>query len=341
MSSVISQTEPNVKPSTLFTGDNLEVLRGLDDDIFDLIYLDPPFNSDRDYDVVYANGANKRGRERAFKDTWTEDDVTYQEIGELARREPALYRFIHTVGDINGESHYAYLNMMGMRLIELRRVLKPTGSVYLHCDPTMSHSLKLVMDAIFGGRNFRNEIVWFHPDTPGRPRRDFARKNDIILRYVAGREWVFNADAVRSPIQADSVERYKTARVLGGRSYVGGAAATKGKVPETTWRMPAVKGNSRERVGWPTQKPLALLRRVIAASSNAGDWVLDPFCGSATACVAAAQLEREWVAIDISPLAVDLAKERLQNEAPEARRAVIARDDAPRRRSAGGRDTLN
>jgi len=317
------QNEPNVKPSTLFTRDNLEVLRGFDDEIFDLIYLDPPFNSNRDFNVIYEVGENNPVQEEAFKDTWTMDDVTIAEIDELASCAPQLHGVIKAVSVINGDSHGAYLTKMAVRLIELHRVLKQTGSIYLHCDPTMSHSLKLVMDAIFGVRNFRNEIIWSY-QTGGVSKRWFGRKHDVLLFYSKTDKYKIDLTRVKEKRSAEVLRRLSN----------GVESATRAKdeerLPFDVWGIPALNAMSKERTGWPTQKPLELLRRIVEASSNEGDWVLDPFCGCATTCVAAAELKRNWVGIDASPIAVDLVKTRLKKKLETQN--VIARDDVPKRK---------
>ena len=208
-----------------------------------------------------------------------------------------------------------YLTAMGVRLFEMRRLLKPPGSIYLHCDPTASHYLKLVMDSLFGKGNFRNEIVWHYPASPSTTRRDFPRKHDIILRYVVSKA-VFNADAVRIPYSEASLKR---AEYAANKSTVLGGTKIKlnkiGKLPPSVWAdIPQSYRLRKEYTGYPTQKPLALLERIIKASSNEGDVVLDPFCGCATACVAAERLNRQWVGIDISPSAEDITKLRLSEE---------------------------
>jgi adenine specific DNA methylase Mod len=187
-------------------------------------------------------------------------------------------RNIKSVVDFVGrDSLSAYLVMMTIRLIEMKRVLKPTGSIFLHCNPTASYYLKIIMDTIFGLGNFTNEIIWFHPDTPGRPERYLPRKHDTILWYVKNEDhWTFNDSEVRVPILDASKVRYRTFRVLGGRKYIGGKSAEIGKIPEDVWQIPAVKQNSEEALGYPTQKPLALLERIINASSNKGILFLTP-----------------------------------------------------------------
>ncbi len=240
----------------------------------------------------------------------------------------------------HGRGMAAYLGMMAQRLVEMRRILKPTGSVYLHCDPTASHYLKMLMDSVFGAARHRNEIVWCYtgPGSPGM--RQFNRKHDTLLWYSAGSEWTFNRDAVRVPHKKLNTNRagamIADALTPEGRD----AYLALGKVPETWWPDFSPVGRlKRERVGYPTQKPLALLDRIIRASSNEGDVVLDPFCGCATAAVAAERLQRRWIGIDVSPKAAELVTTRLQgilDEVPLYRTGdVIHRTDQPARTDLG------
>ena len=325
----------------------------------DLIYLDPPFNSNK----VYSAPIGSEVAGATFKDAWTLDDVDMAWHGEIADREPAVYAAIEAAPLTHTKSMKAYLCMMAVRLLELRRVLKPTGSIYLHCDPTASHYLKALMDGLFGAAKFRNEIIWkrqsAHSDSKG-----FGKVVDSLLFYGPP----INKDAVRVLLNPDYVRnfyRHKdklgvyrmgdlTAKGLSGGGYdyefhghigpwrypkhrmlelerqgrihlpakVGGIPAlkrylegNKGQVPSAIWAdIRPVSAQGKERTGYPTQKPLALLARVIKASSNPGDIVLDPFCGCATALVAAEQLQRQWIGIDLSPLAAKLVVSRLQQE---------------------------
>ncbi|MYA25036.1 MAG: site-specific DNA-methyltransferase [Acidimicrobiales bacterium] len=255
---------PNWANRTLFHADNLAVMRGMNSETVDLIATDPPFNKGKDFHATpdsLAAGAK-------FQDRWSwQRDVHEEWTDQIADDYPKLMEAIESARYAHSDGMGAFMCFMSVRLLEMQRLLKPTGSLYLHCDPTASHYLKACMDAIFGYRHFRNEIVWFYPDSPGRPRRDFARKHDIILRYAKSDDWVFNADDVRVPILDASKDRYKTPRVIGGRSYTGGEAADIGKIPETVWRMPVVKQNSKQAYGYPTQKPLPLYERIIAAST--------------------------------------------------------------------------
>ena len=183
-------TKPNWKNRTMWTGDNIEILRGFNSDCVDLVYLDPPFNSKHNYAAPI--GSEAAGAE--FRDTWTLDDVDVAWHGLIAEESPNLYKVIDAAMT---DSDRAYLIYMAVRIIEMKRVLKDTGSIYLHCDPTMSHYLKLMMDAIFGRGKFRNEIVWCY-GSPGQPEKHFPRKHDVLLFY-SGEDSIFNKDAVLVP----------------------------------------------------------------------------------------------------------------------------------------------
>ena len=251
----------------------------------------------------------------------------------IADEQPAMYQVLQAAGMTHGKGMQSYLCMMAVRLQQMKRVLKDTGSIYLHCDPTASHYLKLVMDAIYGTRNFRNEIIWAYRGG-GSPKKDFGRRHDVILRYSVTNDYRFVPDAVRIPYQAEGIGR--TDDAMWGR-HKGSDKVYKphalGKVPEDWWPINVLNANDPERMGYPTQKPLVLLERIIKASSNEGDIVLDPFCGCATACVAAENLDRHWIGIDISPKAVELVNMRLQQSMGDLfhNRLVTARTDVPRR----------
>ena len=233
------------------------------------------------------------------------------------------------------DSDKSYLAYMSPRLIEMKRILKSTGSIYLHCDPTMSHHLKMVMDAIFGRENFRNEIIWCYTG-PGSPRmRQFNRKHDNIFWYSKGDTWTFNKDDVRIP-HADGGP-HSGGFGEGGKRPDDPSYSISGKIPETWWSDIALAVRSKnENTGYPTQKPLKLLRRVIEASSNPGDTVLDPFCGCATTLVAADGLNhpRNWVGIDVSPKAVELVVERIKG-AQGMFEDIKPRRDLPQRTDMG------
>ena len=254
----------------------------------------------------------------AFEDTWRWDDAAQDRVDSLERaaghQAHRVIKGLHTaLGDCG---MLAYLSYIAERLVEIHRVLKNTGSVYLHCDPTASHYLKAVMDAVFGGRSFRNEIVWCY-SRPSAPRqRQLSRVHDIVFWYSKGSAWTFNPDEIRQPYAAKSWERdgYDSTASKVAEGVV--QLNPRGKFPESWIYIPPLKGNAKEYVGYPTQKPLALLERIIKASSNDGDLVLDPFCGCGTTVAAAHKLNRRFVGIDISHFAIDIVREkRLKNKA--------------------------
>ena len=302
---------------TLFLEDNLPVLRGLDSDSIDLVATDPPFNKG----VPAFTGTMKAGQNVEFKDVWNwDEDVHVDWINDLRQRHPSLFNVIHYANAVAGDDMGAFLCWMAVRVLEMHRVLKDTGSMYLHCDPTASHYLKAMMDAIFGRKNFRNEIVWGYTG-PGSPRmRQFNRKHDTIFWYSKGKQWTFNSDDVRLPYK-DPNQRPRKAFDTGSAFEPESidALRKRGKIPETWWTDIAVAVRSpKERTGYPTQKPLRLYKRMIQASSNPGDIVLDPFAGCATTCVAAEQLGRQWIGIDIREESGDVIRERLEREVSES-----------------------
>ena len=283
---------------TLFTGDNLYVLRGMNSESVDLIYLDPPFNSNANYAAPI--GSEAAGA--AFKDTWTLDDVDAEWHGQIADEHPGLYKIIDAAGASHSKGMQAYLIMMAIRLIEMQRVLRPTGSIYLHCDPTASHYLKALMDCVFGRTNFRNEIVWYK-GYRGTPRANrWQQEHDIILMYGGdARTWNKPISAYKDASMArynktdGDGKRYaliKRRRTDGTVYY--GKCYPQGKPAGDVIDIPTLAATDSERTGYPTQKPLALLERIIRASSKEGDFVFDPFCGCATTLVAAEKLSRNW-----------------------------------------------
>ena len=374
----------NFADRTIWTGDNLEILRGLNSASVDLIYLDPPFNSNRNYAAPVGSAAAGA----AFKDTWTLSDLDVAWMGLIADEQPAMYQVLQAARLTHGKGMQSYLCMMAVRLLEMRRVMKDTGSVYLHCDPTASHYLKLLMDSIFGERNFRSEIVWkrtsAHNDG-AQGRRQHGRVHDIIIFYSNSEKWAWNpiftdydrdyVDRFYRHIEPETGRRYRLSDMTGRGGAAKGnpeyevmgvtrywaysqenmqAMIDAGRVVQTRpGVVPAYKRylnempgvplqdlwvdigplapQAKERIGYPTQKPLALLERIIKASSNEGDVVLDPFCGCATACVAADKLGRRWIGIDISPKAVELVNMRLQEAMGDLfhNRWFTARTDIP------------
>ena len=281
--------------NTLYCGDNLEVLRRhIGDETIDLVYLDPPFKSNKSYSLLFVphSGLPSTAPIRAFDDTWTWDERTAQAYEEAVGHGPeAVARAMRAFRGLLGENDMlAYLAIMAPRLAELRRVLRPTGSIYLHCDWTASAHLRLLMDAVFGPRNFLNNIVWCY-GLGGSSARYWPRKHDDILWYskTPGKH-CFEASQVPATSQ----------RMKGELK----------KAPDY-WHIPAINNMARERLGYPTQKPEALLKRIIESSSRPGDVVLDPFCGSGTTLAAAAQLGRRWIGIDIADVAIDATRRRL------------------------------
>ena len=298
---------PNWKNQTIWTGDNLNVMRGMNSAAVDLIYeIDPPFNSKANY----AAPIGSKAAGAAFKDTWGLDDVNLAWHGEIKHEYPGLYSLLKATREIHGNSMMSYLIYMAIRLMEMRRLLKDTGTIYLHCDPTASHYLKLLMDAVFGKTQFRNEIIWCYAGG-GIPKRDFPRKHDVIYRY--SRTDVYSYNPIYRPYSLGTVKRGRTA--VKGKYFDLGLREE--GTPTNDWWTDVQKITSPtdpEKTGYPTQKPLALLDRIIKASSDEGDIVLDPFCGCATACIAAQGLKRQWVGIDISPKAADLVVDRMKRE---------------------------
>ncbi len=364
-----------LRTNLLYFGDNLEWLQQpgrFPDESVDLIYLDPPFNSNRSYNVLFKESDVRESQSQihAFEDSWSWDrEGRVQQVFEQfmleAPEKPAkmLRAMIEALGynDVT-----AYLTMMAPRLVELHRVLKPTGSLYLHCDPTAGPYLRLILDATFAAKNFRNEVVWKRFSAKNDPIR-YGRNHDTILFYTKSREFTWHpiygpfeenyVDDNYRYVEAETGRRYRrgdlTANKPGGdvdyewqgkRPYKGRHWAysranmdqmlAEGRIEFRNTGMPVFKryldempgvpmqdiwtdirlhSGSKERLGYPTQKPLALLERIVSASSNPGDVVLDPFCGCGTAVHAAHKLGRRWIGIDITPIATDLIKRRMED----------------------------
>ena len=295
----------------MWTGDNLDILRGLNDNCIDLVYADPPFNSNKNYEAPI--GSKAAGA--AFKDTWTLSDVDLAEHGEIADREPRVYSAIETAGVVHSKGMKSYLIMMAVRLLEIRRVLKPSGSVYLHCDPTAEAYLRILCDAVFGKAGFLNAITWSYRRWPNKTRR-YQRMHDTLLFYsCTPGEHTFNVDhepPAESTMRVWRGQKQKLAPGATAKTVDGTPSA--GLPQRDVFNIGFVAPRAKERTGYPTQKPLALLDRIIKASSNPGDVVLDPFCGCATACVSAESLHRKWIGIDLSPVAATLVESRLRDQ---------------------------
>lgn len=322
-----------MKNRTLYFGDNLEILRKrIPDESFDLIYLDPPFNSNRSYNVLFKEGLqDSPAQVRAFEDSWhwtQESKSTFDYL--VMKTNENISNLMQAFEKLVGHNDMlAYLTMMTVRLIELRRVLKKTGSIYLHCDPTASHYLKIVMDAIFGKKNFRNELIWLYK---GRElsHKSYSRKHDVILFYTKTDKYTFNWNKILEPLEESS--RRALARYKDKKGYFivrykkGGGFAPLEKEGKDTYRQYVPEGvpprdwfyadyaRKSEQLGYPTQKPETLLERIIKASSSEYEWVLDPFCGCGTTVAVAEKLKRNWVGIDITALAINLIRHRLKNQ---------------------------
>jgi site-specific DNA-methyltransferase (adenine-specific) len=367
-----------ITKNTLFYGDNLDILREyLLDESVDLIYLDPPFNSSRSYNVLFKNeaGTESQAQITAFEDTWHWNLAAEQTYSYLITRTPDhISKMIAALRNFIGTNQMmAYLVMMTVRLVELHRVLKPTGSLYLHCDPTASHYLKIILDTIFSPENLRAEIIWKRTSAHSSANRHGA-VHDTLLFYSRSSQYTWNQQY--QPYDDDYIEtffehvdpdgrRWKRTDLTGagiangesGKPWRGIDVTAKGRhwafvppeldrldaagrihwpkkaggmprlkqyledmpgVPlQDVWTdIPPIHNLSTERLGYPTQKPLALLERVVAASSNDGDVVLDPFCGCGTAIAAAQKLGRKWIGIDITHLSIALMKYRLTDMFP-------------------------
>lgn len=323
--------QETIKPRTIFCHDNLPILRGMNSESVDLIYLDPPFNKGKRFHAPIGTTAEGA----TFNDIWSPSVVKDKLHNELNDTRPDIYKYLEAVENIGSKSAKYYLIFMAVRLMEMKRILKPIGSIFLHCDPTASHYLKILMDTIFGNGNLINEIIWCYTG-PGSPKmRQFNRKHDTIFWYSAAEKWIFNKDEARTPHKD------------GGPHAGGFVGASKkpndpeygatGKVLETWWTDIAIAARSKnEYLGYPTQKPKKLLDRIIKVSSNEGDLVLDPFCGCATTCIAAEKLNRQWIGIDSAEKAYDLVKSRLNKEVLgdldyRSRGKPILRTDVPAR----------
>jgi DNA modification methylase len=306
-----------VEPNLLYYGDNLDVLRRhLKDQSVDLVYLDPPFNSNATYNLLFEERGEKAAAQvQAFTDTWewnTDARQAYEEIVEAGGNVADTMRAFRTM--LGSSDMLAYLSMMAPRLIELHRVLKLDGSIYLHCDPTASHHLKLLLDAVFGPDNFVNEIIWHYRKWPAGSFT-FQRNHDVILFYSRSRtrDRVFNQLYMdRAP---STLKRFGTAKIVSGHDDAGRRVPSQmapnpseGVRMDDVWdigRVPPIKQL------FPTEKPAPLLERILTASSNPGDLVLDPFCGCGTTVDVAQALGRRWIGIDITHLSIGLIKHRL------------------------------
>ena len=309
----------NVENRTIFCDDNLDVMRGINSECIDLIYLDPPFNKNKEFTAPIGSSAEGA----SFKDIFREDDLKYEWVQAIREDMPDLFHYLSGIKGVGQPYNFAYLAYMAIRLIECQRVLKPTGSIYLHCDPTMSHYLKTTMDCIFGEENFRNEIIWQRGTASGGKAggNKAVPNHDTLLHYVMdASNFVYNRQYI--PYTKEYIEqrfRYTDEQGRRYRKQLNDRKQylddSKGKPISDVWTdVYPVNPMAKEKTGYPTQKPLSLLERIIRASGNEGDVILDPFCGCATTCVAAERLGRTWIGIDISIKAYELVQERLAKE---------------------------
>ena len=377
-------TNPSpISQNTLYYGDNLNILREyIASESVDLIYLDPPFNSNRNYNVLFKDesGIDSEAQITAFEDTWHWNNAAEQAYHELiTQSSDHVSRMIAALRDFIGANQMmAYLVMMAIRLVELHRVLKPTGSLYLHCDPTASHYLKIILDTIFGVQNFKNEITWQRTVSHNDARRKYADVSDILFFYTKSDKFVFSVQYMEYSEEYvqnfyryvdESGRRYRidnlrspnprpnlTYEYKGYKPHPNGWAISKEKMEKLDaegrlyfpksqegriqlkryldemsgtpvgciWTdIKPIQSQADERLGYPTQKPLALLERIINASSNPGDIILDPFCGCGTAIAAAEKLGRKWIGIDITHLSIALQKYRLEAMFPDIQFKVV------------------
>ncbi len=311
------------RENVLYYGDNLDVLRRyVRDESVDLVYLDPPFNSNKDYNVLFRehDGNKAAAQVKAFKDTWEWDLVAARTYVELVEAGGKLSEAMQAFRLVLGQTDMlAYLTMMAPRLAELHRVLKPTGSIYLHCDPTASHYLKVLLDAVFHPRNFRNELIWRYRRWPTTARQ-FQKMHDVLLFYSRDPEAERTFEVLygyeklaESTIKTYGTKKQRADFSSGHRKPSTVDEESQGPPLSDVWEVGIIAPMSKERLGYPTQKPEALLERVIKASSNEGDVVLDPFCGCGTAVAVAERLKRKWIGIDVTHLAINLIKRRIND----------------------------
>ena len=306
--------QSTIKNRTLFCKDNMDILQNIDSNTIDLIYLDPPFNKKKVFTAPIGSSAEGA----SFKDYFREEDLKNEWLQTIKEDHIELYNFLNGVKNINNNKHYlynyCYLAYMAIRLMEMHRILKNTGSLYFHCDPTMSHYIKLLMDIVFGEKNFRNEIVWYY-HTSGNTKKYFVKNNDIIFFYSKTPNYYFNL--LKEKRYTISKSRKEGKHNLGHaiKEFFKDENGIYQYVNmDNVFQIPYINSQAKERTGYPTQKPLALLERIIKASSNKGDMILDPFCGCATTCIAAEKLDRQWIGIDVSQKAYELVKKRLNKE---------------------------
>ncbi len=333
--------------NALYYGDNLEVLRKyIPDNSIDLVYLDPPFNSKATYNILFKEPTGKPSTAQitAFEDTWHWTEETERAFQDIIKQTPVnVVKMMTAFRDFVGINDVmAYLTMMCIRLLELRRVLKDTGSIYLHCDPTAGHYLKILMDTVFGKENFRSEIVWCYTERE-IAKKYWNKKHDVIFFYTKKRndQHIFNWKEAALPYSEGTFKKFNYTDENGRRFQIRGKGGTyvgkqgldillekshpdwvyrdyldkaPGVPPRDWWVIPVINRAAKERLGYPTQKPEAVLEQIIKVSSNKNHIILDPFCGCGTTIAVAEKLQRIWIGIDITHLAINLIKWRLKNQ---------------------------
>lgn len=323
----------NIHTQTLYRGDNIDFLRAINSECVDLIAVDPPFNKGKDFHATpdsLADGGS-------FQDRWSwERDVEQAWVDQIEDDHPALMEAIESAKHASGEDMGAFMCFMSVRLLAMHRIIKPTGSLMLHCDATASHYLKGVLDAIFGKDNFRNEIVWCYKENETATRW-LPRKHDIIFWYSKSEDYTFNMQ--RGEFTQAQLKRYNHVKEDGTRwaNMKGKMRQLQGGARLRSWWADIPICQSNERSGYPTQKPVLLYERLVSMTTNKGDMVLDCFAGGGTTCVAAARLGRAWVAIDLWEKTARFIQDRMKEECPEMLDGLIKFTDVPPERTDDGR----
>ena len=313
----------------LYFGDCLDVTQEhIPDQSVDLVYLDPPFNSNRDYNLLSSKIGKESAKVPAFLDTWYWGIDTQQEFNEISQGpHPEVAQTMKALYSILGPvPMMAYLVMMGRRLLDVHRTMKPTASLYLHCDVSASHYLKILLDALFGAKNFRNEIVWHYYNKYSAGKRLFGKNFDQILFYTKGEQYTFHPQREEREKPVKQLLRENIGGVLKNKKGADGRVMYRevsDKKVDAVWRMPCLQPAAKEMLGYPTQKPQALLERIIQTSSNPGDVVLDPFCGCGTTLHSSQNLERNWIGVDMNQVAIQMVQDRLNKAFPDLRYQTI------------------
>lgn len=353
--------EVNWVNRTLYHGDNLIFMRKMNSGTIDLIATDPPFNKGRDFHAT----PNSLAKNASFQDRWNwKEDIHQDWVDRIKDEHPQLMEAIESARHAHSDAMGAYTCFLSVRLLEMYRLLKPTGALFLHCDPTASHYIRACLDSIFKHNNYRNEIIWHHPKI-GVASQKFTSNTDTIFFYTKSDKYTFNPQKLDEPNQLYNrwkrkircgILYYREAKTINDSPakskirqrekelrrplvdediVVDFNDPKNWKVVDNVWKHSFLRGNSKESCGFPTQKPLPIYERIIEAASNKNDWVLDPFAGCATTCVAAERKERQWVGIDIWAGAIDVIQERVRRECKRMLDEDITFTDEPPERTDG------